>query len=356
MYGVCASGAQGDFTLLMRLPGAGKINEEGGQMRVLITGGGGFLGQKLARAILAKGELTRAGGKSEAVDELVLFDQVAPRPIDDPRVKPVSGDIADAATVRGLITPGTHSIFHLAAVVSAGAEADFDLGYRVNLDGTRLVLEAARALPEPARLVFASSIATYGGGLPDIVDDDTPQRPETSYGAQKAIGEALVNDYSRKGFIDGRSLRLPTITIRPGKPNKAASTWASSIMREPLQGEDVIAPVTKETPMACLGPRACVQNLLRVHEAPAEAFGKHRSVLLTGIRITAGEMEAALYRNAGNRKLGKVIWEHDPAIQKIVDGWPKETRSARAAALGMQSQPDVDGLIREFIEDELDGK
>ncbi len=325
-------------------------------MRVVITGGGGFLGQKLARALLQKGALTRADGKPEAIRELVLFDQAAPKPIDDRRVTLVSGDIADAATVKALIGPGTQSIFHLAAVVSAGAEADFDLGYRVNLDGTRLVLDAARALPVPPRLVFASSIATYGGGLPEIVDDDTPQKPETSYGTQKAIGEALVNDYSRKGYIDGRSLRLPTITIRPGKPNKAASTWASSIMREPLQGEDAIAPVTKETPMACLGPRACVSNLVRVHETAAEAFGRHRSVLLTGIRITAGEMEAALHRNAGNRKLGRVIWEHDPAIQKIVDGWPKETRSARAKALGMQAQADVDSLIREFIEDELDGK
>lgn len=322
-------------------------------MRVVITGGGGFLGQKLARRLLEKGTLAGPDGQQTEISELVLFDQATPRPIADRRVRGIPGDVADPKHIAALITPGTASIFHLASVVSAGAEADFDLGYRVNLDGTRNVLEAARALGTRPRIVFTSSIATYGGGLPDVVTDETPQRPETSYGTQKAIGEALINDYSRKGFIDGRSLRLPTITIRPGKPNKAASTWASSIMREPLQGEDAICPVTPETPMACLGPRRCIENLIRVHEVPAEALGRHRSVLLTGIPVTAGEMEAALHRNAGNRKLGRVIWQHDPDIQRIVDGWPKATRSEKATKLGMEAQPDVDSMIREFIEDEL---
>ncbi len=199
-------------------------------MRIVITGGCGFLGRRLALTLLER------GSNLGSIDELVLFDNAPsalPLP-DDKRVTLATGDIADRETVRRLLAPGAGVVFHLAAVVSGQAEADPDLGYRVNLDGTRAVLDACRALGTCPRLVFASSLAVYGGALPPSVGDDTPLTPQSSYGTQKAIGELLVNDYSRKGFVDGRALRLPTVVVRPGRPNRAASTFASSIIREPL--------------------------------------------------------------------------------------------------------------------------
>jgi nucleoside-diphosphate-sugar epimerase len=272
----------------------------------------------------------------------------------DDRLSYVCGDIFDFETVGRLIDDGTDSIFHLAAVVSGQAEEDFDLGYRVNLDGIRHVLDAARALPRAPKVVFTSSIATYGGALPDVVTDETVQLPQTSYGITKVMGELLVQDYSRKGFIDGRSLRLPTVSVRTGLPNKAASTWASSMIREPLCGENAVCPVARETPMACMSPSKIVDALIHAHDLPAEAFGDSRSVLLTGISITAGEMAAATQRHKGNRRLGEIQWEHNPAIQKIVDGWPRATRSARAERLGFARDESLDDMIRAFIEDDLE--
>ncbi|HYM31199.1 MAG TPA: D-erythronate dehydrogenase [Candidatus Cybelea sp.] len=325
-------------------------------MRVVITGGGGFLGKRLAKEILARGTLTGPSGVAERIEELVLFDAAAPSPaFEDRRVTAVIGDIAESSDARALITAGTASVFHLAAVVSAGAEADFDLGYRVNLDGTRNLLEACRAQPRPVRFVFASSVATYGGDIPETVTDATPQTPETSYGAQKTIGELLVNDYSRKGYLDGRSLRLPTITVRPGKPNKAASGWASSIMREPLQGQDVTIPVSPETRMACLSPRRVIAAFIRAHELPAASLGRWRSVVLPGISVAAKDMAAAVQRHAGNRKIGRIHWEADAAIQKINDGWPKATASERARRLGFEGDTGIDEIVKGFIEDELEG-
>ncbi|TBR20778.1 MAG: NAD-dependent epimerase/dehydratase family protein, partial [Reyranella sp.] len=217
-------------------------------MKVVITGGAGFLGKKLARRILQQGEIAGASGQPQKVSELLLFDVAkAEGPgLDDPRVRTLAGDISNFATVQSIVQ-GASTVFHFAAVVSAGAEADFDLGYRVNLDGTRNVLEACRALGTNPRVVFTSSLAAFGGDLPPAVTDDTPLTPQTSYGAQKSIGEFLVRDYTRKGFLRGTSVRLPTICVRTGLPNKAASTWASSVLREPLTGVDVVCPVTPET-------------------------------------------------------------------------------------------------------------
>lgn len=326
-------------------------------MRVVITGGAGFIGRRLAVELLKRERLTGPSATPEPVEKIVLFDVGPPaRPIADPRVETITGDISEPHSVRRAIGPETGSVFHLAAVVSAQAEADFDLGMRINLDGTRHVLDACRALPRPVRLVFTSSIATYGGSLPDTVTDVTVQTPLTSYGAQKAACELLVSDYSRKGYVDGRSLRLPTITVRPGKPNKAASTWVSSIMREPLQGEDAVCPVTPETRMACLSPRRCVAALIRAHELPSDVFGASRSILLPGLSVSAREMADAVERNAGNRKIGKIRWEADPAIQKIVDGWPKASWSDRANMLGFEGDRHIDEIVRGFIEDELEGR
>jgi len=326
-------------------------------LNIVITGGAGFLGQKLAHELLKRGTLAGPGGKPEPIARITLFDAVAAPGPDTPRVNIVTGDIGDAATVRRLIGSDTHSVFHLAAIVSSGAEADFDGGYTVNLEGTRHVLEACRAITAHLpRLVFASSVAVYGGKLPQTVTDDTPQRPTTSYGTQKLSGELLINDYSRKGMVDGRAIRLPTIMVRPGKPNKAASTWASSIIREPLSGVDATCPVRPDSPMACLSPRRTIDAFIRMHDLPAAELGPDRALLLTGIRVTAGEMAAAVERNKGNRKTGAIHWTPDAAIQKIVDGWPGATQSDRARALGFTTDTSIDEIVQAFIADDLDSQ
>lgn len=326
-------------------------------LNVVITGGAGFLGQKLAREILRRGKLAGPDGKPQPVSRILLFDAVKAQGPYDSRVSVFTGDIGNYADVLRLIGHDTHSVFHLAAIVSAGAEAEFDDGYRVNLEGTRHVLEACRAiLTHRPRVVFASSVAVYGGELPQAVTDDTPQRPTTSYGVQKLSGELLINDYSRKGFLDGRAIRLPTIMVRPGKPNKAASTWASSIIREPLSGVAAICPVRPDSPMACLSPRRTIDAFIRAHDLPAEQFGVDRALLLSGIRVTAGEMAAAVERNKGNRKIGEIKWQPDPAIQKIVDGWPGETRSERARAMGFTTDESIDEIVQAFIADDLDSQ
>src|SRR5579862_8347099 len=259
-------------------------------MRIVITGGCGFLGRRVAMRLLAE------GCALGVVDELVLFDNAPsalPLP-DDKRIRLVTGDIADRETVRALIAPGTDAVFHLAAIVSGQAEADTDLGYRVNLDGTRAVLDACRALGSVPRVVFASSLAVYGGALPPSVGDDTALTPQSSYGTQKAIGELLVNDYSRKGFVDGRALRLPTVVVRPGLPNRAASTFASSIIREPLCGKDAVCPVSPDTVMALASPRRVVASLAHALDIPSEAIGQHRTLQLPGYSVAVGEMSEAL--------------------------------------------------------------
>jgi len=315
-------------------------------MRIVITGGCGFLGRRVALRLLERSD----------VDELVLFDNspsVLPLP-EDKRLRLVTGDIADRATVRAVLSPGTSSVFHLAAVVSGEAEADTDLGYRVNLDGTRAVLEACRALGSCPRLIFASSLAVYGGALPPAVGDDTPLTPLTSYGTQKAIGELLVNDYSRKGCVDGRALRLPTVVVRPGRPNRAASTFASSIIREPLSGRDAVCPVSPDTVMALASPRRVVDALLRAHDLSAAAFGPSRSLQLPGFSVAVGEMAAAVRRAGGERAYTRIRWEPDPLIQRIVSGWPQALAAQRAVALGFTADNGIDEVVQAFIEDGLE--
>ena len=315
-------------------------------MRVVITGGCGFLGRRVALRLLERLE----------VDELVLFDNAPsalPLP-EDRRLKLVTGDIADLETVRGVVAPGTNSVFHLAAVVSGEAEADTDLGYRVNLDGARAVLEACRALGTCPRLVFASSLAVYGGALPPAVGDDTALTPETCYGTQKAIGELLVNDYSRKGFVDGRAVRLPTVVVRPGRPNRAASTFASSIIREPLSGREAICPVSPDTVMALASPRRVVDALLRAHDLPAADFATSRSLQLPGFSVAVGEMVAAVRRAGGEQAYTRIRWEPDPLIQRIVSGWPQALAAPRAAALGFTADNGIDEVVQSFIEDDLE--
>src|ERR1700720_2696398 len=274
-------------------------------MRVVITGACGFLGRRVALQLLARGD----------VDELVLFDN-APSALPLPehkRLSVVTGDIADFHTVRRVISGGTHSVFHLAAVVSGQAEADTDLGYRVNLDGTRAVLDACRALGSAPRIIFASSLAVYGGALPPAVGDDTALTPQTSYGTQKALGELLVNDYSRKGFLDGRALRLPTVVVRPGRPNRAASTFASSIIREPLAGKDAVCPVSPDTVMALASPRRVVAGLVHALDLPGHTFGDNRSLQLPGFSVAVGDMVEAV-RRLGGAAHSRIRWQPDPAV------------------------------------------
>jgi nucleoside-diphosphate-sugar epimerase len=315
-------------------------------VRVVITGGCGFLGRRVALGLLERRD----------VEELVLFDN-APSALpfpEDRRLRLVTGDIADHATVREVISPGTSSVFHLAAVVSGEAEADTDLGYRVNLDGTRAVLEACCALGSCPRVVFASSLAVYGGALPPAVGDDTPLTPQTSYGTQKAIGELLVNDYSRKGFVDGRAVRLPTVVVRPGRPNRAASTFASSIIREPLSGRAAVCPVSADTVMALASPRRVVDGLLRALDLPAAAFGTSRSLQLPGFSVGVRDMAAAVRRAGGAEAFARIRWEPDPLIQQIVSGWPQALAAPRATALGFTADTDIDEVVKAFIEDDLE--
>jgi nucleoside-diphosphate-sugar epimerase len=322
-------------------------------MRIVITGGAGFLGLRLARALLARGTLTDARGTARAVRELVLLDVVAPPDLGDARVRAVAGDLADPAVIERTVTRDTDSVFHLAAVVSGQAEADFDIGMRVNLDATRALLERCRKLDVPPKFVFTSSLAVFGGPLPDPVADDAPITPQASYGVQKAIGEQLVYDMTRKGFIDGRSLRLPTVTVRPGKPNKAASSFASGIIREPLAGADAPCPVAPATRMWVQSPRAVIANLLIGHEAPASAFGHTRSINVPGICVAIGDMVAALRRVAGDAVADRVKWQYDPAIDRIVSTWPANFAPRLGPALGMQADADFDGIVRAYIADDM---
>lgn len=323
-------------------------------MKVVITGGAGFIGRRLAERLLRRGTLAGRDGRQEAIDELVLFDAVSPaRLIEDPRVRSVTGDIADRATVARLIDKAVRTVFHFAAVVSAEAETDTDKGLRVNLDGTRHVLEACRALGTAPRLLFTSSLAVYGGALPPAVEDDTPHHPQTSYGTQKAIGELLVNDYTRKGFIDGRVLRLPTIVVRPGRPNRAASTWVSSLFREPLSGRETLCPVSRDTAMAMLSPRRLVAAIETMHDMASESLGPDRSLLLPAITANVAEMVEAVRRAGGAAAAALIRWQPDPLTQHIVDGWPRAIKATRAARFGIAADPDLDAIVQAFIEDDL---
>jgi nucleoside-diphosphate-sugar epimerase len=255
--------------------------------------------------------------------------------------------------VRAAIDERTDSVFHLAAVVSGEAEADFDLGWRVNFDATRLLLERCRAAQRPRKVVFTSSCAVFGGALPDVVPDTQQLTPQSSYGAQKACGEFLVWDYTRKGMIDGRSLRLPTVSVRPGKPNKAASSFASGIIREPLNGVEAVCPVAAETGMWLTSPRTVVDNLVVAHEVPAAAFGATRSINLPGIATTVGGMIAALARVASTDVAARITMRHDPAIDRIVRTWPRDFDTVFARSIGMRADGDFDGIVRQYIDDEL---
>ena len=320
-------------------------------MRIVITGGAGFLGGRLARKLLERGALTDAHGLEREIQSIVLLDAVPPAGIVDRRVTAVTGDLAYSTMVAQAITSDTDSIFHLAAVVSGQAESDFDIGMRVNLDATRVLLEHCRSFAAPPKFVFTSSVAVFGGPIPDPVPDDAPLMPQASYGAQKVIGEYLVYDMTRKGFIDGRSLRLPTITVRPGKPNKAASSFASGIIREPLAGVAAICPVAPATRMWVSSPRAVIDNLIAGHEVAGERLAHARSINVPGISVAVGDMVEALRSVAGDAVADRVRWDFDPAIDRIVSTWPARFTADAGRMLGMCADASFEGIVRAHIAD-----
>ena len=309
-------------------------------MQIIITGGSGFLGQRLKDALL---------NSDIAFDDLLLADVSEPTDVcADSRVQTRKVDLADASAMASLITAETQIIFHLAAVVSSQAEADFDLGWRVNVEATRNLVEACRHARSGIRFVFASSLAVYGGDLPPVVDDSTAVTPQSSYGMEKAIGELMVNDYSRRKFLDGRVLRLPTICVRPGKPNRAASSFVSSIIREPLNGESAVCPVSPELPLWLSSPETVTKNLIHAASLDGEALGSWRTVNLPGIGVTVKEMLDALRRNSHDEILSMIAFKEDPAVMRIVSSWPSRIDNRRALGLGFGVDSSFDEFIQQY--------
>lgn len=328
-------------------------------MNIVITGGAGFLGARLAQRLLALGQLSLAGGTAEPVESITLVDRVAPQPLPaaDARVRVVVGDLNQLleknSPAAQVIRAQDVIIFHLAAAVSGECEADFDLGMRSNLDTTRALLDQCRALKTSPTFVFASSLAVFGNSpeqpLPAVIDDRTLPTPQNSYGIQKFIGEQLVADYARKGFIRGRNVRLMTVSVRPGKPNGAASSFLSGMIREPLAGVRAVCPVAPDTPVALSSPSRTIAGILRAAEASDAEWGARTAINLPALKTTPAEMADALSRLAGNDVARLIDWTPDPVISKIVTGWPAVIDAGRARRLGLLPDADYASIIAEYL-------
>jgi nucleoside-diphosphate-sugar epimerase len=323
-------------------------------VKVVITGGCGFVGLALARRLLERGALAGRAGVLEPIDHVVLFDRALPpeRPAWlDHRGVLVAGNVADRDSVLALVDRDDCSVFHLASVVSYGAEQDFDLALRVNLDGSRNVLEACRARRSTPRLIAASTYAAFGGELPPEVSDSTKLTPETTYGTTKVVLELLVNDMTRKGFLDGRTARLPTVIVRPGAPNLAASSWVSAVFREPLAGRGYTLPVGLEMRTPVAGVRTVVDGLIALHDLPGERLGHDRALTFPSLAVSAGDMVESVRRVGAGRALGAIVVEPDPVIERICGSWPKAADASRALALGIPADADLDTIVREHLAD-----
>jgi nucleoside-diphosphate-sugar epimerase len=327
-------------------------------VNVVITGGAGFLGSRLARELLAAGSLEVAGGGARPLSRVTLIDQAAVPPdlAADERVTAVRGDLGELLDPRGA-GPGTLAdadvIFHLAAAVSGECEADFDLGLRANLRATEALLASARAAGTSPVVVFSSSLAVFGGSaelpLPAVVDDQTRPNPQTSYGAQKVIGEQLLADYTRKGFLRGRALRLVSVSVRPGRPNAAASGFMSGVIREPLAGLRAVCPVRPETEVALASPARAIAGLRRAATASDQDWGGRTAVNLPALTISLADMATALARVAGPEVSALIDWVPDPEIARMVASWPARVRADRASRLGLTPDPDFDSIIQMHI-------
>jgi nucleoside-diphosphate-sugar epimerase len=314
-------------------------------MKILITGGAGFLGQRLAHALL-KNKL------NQIVTEIILADIAPLRDaalLADARVRSVTGDLRQL--LADGVMQGVDSVFHLAAAVSGECEADIDVGLRANLDNTRALLDACRTLKQQPKMVFSSSLAVYGGDMPEVIADHTLPMPQNSYGTQKFICEQLIADYTRKGLIDGRSVRLPTVTVRPGKPNKAASGFMSGIIREPLAGVEAVCPVDAQTGVWITSPRYAVAGLIAAYETTAQQWGGRTAMNLPGLSVRVADMIASLERRAGASVAKRVRVQPDTAISRIVCGWPWRFDTARARTLGLTGPATMDELIAEYVAD-----
>jgi D-erythronate 2-dehydrogenase len=324
-------------------------------MHILITGAAGMIGRKLVARLVAAGALN-----GKPIDKLTLIDVSAPQ---KPQgfagsVETSAGDIADAAAARAAVAGRPDVIFHLAAVVSGEAELDFEKGVHVNLDGSRALIEAIRAAGDGycPRLVFTSSIAVFGAPFPETIADDFQLTPLTSYGTQKAIVELLLADYTRRGFLDAVGIRLPSIVVRPGRPNKAASGFFSSIIREPLNGEEAVLPVEDSVLHWHASPRAAVGFLIHAAGVDRERLGPRVNLTMPGVCCTVAEQIAAVRRIAGDKVASRIRREPDPLVARIVAGWPSRFDPRRALALGFQAEASFDEIIRVHIADELGGK
>lgn len=338
-------------------------------MRVVITGGGGFLGHQLCQALIHSPCVSGPNSSKSNIDEIVLLDgcfhRSLPESTNGIRIEKITGSIESQDAIDAALGPvpkNPHqapSIFHLASMVSGECEERFDDAINVNLQAGIKLLESARRFGPNCRLVFASSIACFGGPtLKDPCDDWTKLNPQTTYGMTKAILELLISDYSRKGFIDGRSARLPTVIIRPGKPNAAASSWASGMFREPLNGIDCLLPVHFDQRHPMTGYRAVIDSLLAIHDLSSNAIGLDRAIGLPATSVTPAMAQQALEQATSGPtpvklpgQLGKIVSSPDPRIQKIVDQWPVAIDGSRALQLGLPSPPSLDQIIRSFVED-----
>jgi nucleoside-diphosphate-sugar epimerase len=323
-------------------------------MHILITGAAGMIGRKLTERLV----IDRALG-DQPVDRLTLIDIVAPaRPAGfSDHVKTRAADLADPGVADKAVSERPDVIFHLAGVVSGEAETDFEKGYRVNLDGTRALLEAVRALDGyKPKFVFTSSIAVFGAPFPDAIPDEFHLTPLTSYGTQKAMCELLLADYTRRGFLDGVGIRLPTICVRPGKPNKAASGFFSGIIREPLSGQEALLPVADTVRHTHASPRAAVGFLIHAAGLSREQIGPRVNLSMPGVSCTVGEQIEALKRVAGDKVAARIRRAPDPLVERIVSGWAERIEAKRALALGFKAEQSFDDIIRAHIDDELGGR